>query len=134
MPDINLMNPKSGRVLKEDNSVINLADLSGGNNVVFHDAVTVTGDGTSHNVGGFKTLTLSCKGTSTSRTIEVHGVDYNGVDNILALFSVVDFTEMTTLTTKDLSVQCSIEGMSSVYAKITAIAGGNATIKGTLTA
>ena len=102
--------------------------------VTFHDTVTATGNGTTHLVGGFKELTLSCKGTNTSRTIEVHGVDANGVDNILPLFSVVDFSDMTTLTSKDLSVTCSVSGMVSVYAKITAIGGGNATIKGEFTA
>ena len=99
----------------------------------FHDAVTVTGNGASVTVDGLKTLTVSCKGTNTSRTIEVHGVDFNGVDNIITGYAVTDAASKATLTSNDLSVAYGVEGMVSVYAKITALAGGSATIKGMLT-
>ena len=125
--------PNTGRLQKDDDSLVNIADLATGKTVTFHDNVTTTGDGDSKAINGFKVLTLSCKGTCTSITVEIHGVDSNGIDNTLPLFSVVNFAKYTSLTIRDLSFACSVEGMVSVYAKITAIAGGNATIIGRLT-
>lgn len=130
---LDTMYPESGRMIAENGEVINKADLAIGKVVTFHNEVTATGNGTTVDTNGFKILTLSCKGTNTSRTIEVHGVDNNGVDNILPGFSVLDFTQLSIITSKDVSFQYSIEGMASVYAKITAIGGGNATIKGEMT-
>jgi hypothetical protein len=146
---IKTMYPESGRIIKEDGVVINIGDViaavfDSANNVlktsslqvktlVFHDTVIATGNGLTHDVIGYKNLTISCKGTNTSRTIEVHGIDFNGVDNIITGYTVTDSASKATLTSNDLSVSYTVDGMISVYVKITALAGGNATIKGMLT-
>jgi hypothetical protein len=101
--------------------------------VDFHVAATTTGNGTSKEVKTFKNLTLSGIGTSTSRTFEVRGVDANGTDNALMGVRLKDFATATSFTVNAETWQFSIEGLVSVYVKITAIAGGNETIKGEIT-
>lgn len=101
--------------------------------VTFHNATITTGNGTITSVDGLKNLVLSCSGTNSSITIELHVIDSNQVDNIIPGFSVVDFSQHNTITSKNLSYFYSVEGMVSVYAKITSISGGSATITGQLT-
>lgn len=102
--------------------------------VIFHDTATTTGNGETFTVGAYKTLTLSGKGTSSSRTFEVHAINDNGDDEILQVMKNSDFTFAQSVTINGASYSVSIEGYVSVYVKITAIAGGNETIKGRVTA
>ena len=101
-------------------------------NVVFHSTSTTTGNGTIWDVGASKTITLSGKGTSTSRTVEFHGIDDNGTDSLINGFDK-DFEQATGFTINGAVWQISVEGYSQFYCKITAIAGGNETIVGRAT-
>ena len=98
--------------------------------VTFHENAIIPATGSVELVDGHNALIISCKGTSTSRNIVVHGIDFNDVDNILPGFSVVDFTMSSAITTKDLTFEYSVGGLKSVYAEIVSVSGGNATIKG----
>lgn len=98
----------------------------------FHSASTATGNGNVFDVDGYKSITLSGSGSSSSRTVEFHGIDINGTDNLLKGYDH-NFTEATGLTVNSKTWQISIEGYVSFYCKITAIAGGNETIIGRAT-
>ncbi len=98
--------------------------------VTFHTTATSPAIGSVELVDGNNTLSISCTGTNTSRNVVVHGVDFNGVDNILPGFSVVDFSQTSAITTNNLTLEYSVAGMESVYAQIVSVSGGNLTIKG----
>ncbi len=98
----------------------------------FQDGVSAIGVGNVFTVGPFKAMTLSGKGTSTSRTVEFHGIDANGTDDLLNGYDRSN-VEATGFTANSKVWQVSIEGYAYFYCKITAIAGGNETIIGTAT-
>ena len=102
--------------------------------VTLQDAATTTGNGTIQAIENYQNLTIGISGTSTSRTVEFHVVDENGIDDVIKGTRPKDFFQATSTSGNDETYQFDVTGYVSFYAKITAISGGNVTIKGRLVA
>lgn len=108
--------------------VINVASKTATH--TFHSVVTQAGNGTSLTIGEYQKLTLGISGTSTSRTIEFHVIDENGIDDVIQGIKPKDFSTASFSSGNNETWQFEISGYVTFYAKITAVAGGNVTIKG----
>jgi hypothetical protein len=148
--DINSYSPSTGRKIKEDNTIVNIADILSSiydenseslktfkdveyEDFTFQNAATQTGNGSQYTNEKYKKLTFSGKGTSSSRTFEARGIDANDNDEALQLVKNSDFSTSSNSTSNGVSYSCLVEGYKTVYVKITAISGGNETIKGRFT-
>lgn len=101
---------------------------------IFHDASTSAKNGYAMEVYAFKTLTIKITGTSTSRTVTFYAKDADG--NLTALMGVrmSDFATATSTTNTGEYWQFDTTGIKSIVMDLTAVAGGNVTIKGTAVA
>lgn len=99
-------------------------------NHTFHDAAVSPGDGVELIVGDKKTLTIEIYGSSTSRKINFYAKGDSDTLRPLIGINLSTF-ELGTSTTGNGEVwQFDITGLDSVIMGITAITGGNVTIKG----
>ena len=130
MSDIADFAPNSGRVLKEDSTVINMADISSGNSVIFHDEAVSASNGTELEVGGYKTLAFEIYGTSTSRTVEFKCKSESGTLRSIMGVKVNDFSTATSTNGTGEIWQFDITGLTSIIIDLTAVAGGNVSVKG----
>ena len=186
---IETMYPESGRVIKEDGSIINfgnvLADVYDSSNhvlktsaslsiagdveigaveikdsttdtratvgtnglyvdaqnrtlaVTFQDSATVAANGVSIPVGAYKNLTIEIYGTSTTRTVTFYGKGPSGT--LRAIPGVkqsgdTNFTmAMNTINNNELW-QFDVTGLEYVIMDLTAVSGGNVSVKGRLVA
>lgn len=128
--DIELMGARTGRVVKEDNSTINMADLAYGTDVTFHNAATTTGGGTAFAVGGYKFLAIEIYGTSSSRTVQFYGVGPSGTNRALMGIRRSDNTTATSTTGTGEMWLFDITGLDYVVMNLSAVSGGNVSIKG----
>ena len=98
--------------------------------VTFHDAAVVGAGGTILTVGGNKTLTVEIYGTSTSRTVAFKARGPSGAD--VALMGVNLTTNASAISTTGTGEfwQFDITGLTSVLMDLTAVAGGNVSVKG----
>jgi hypothetical protein len=99
-------------------------------NHTFHDAATVAADGTDMDVAGLATVSVQISGTSTSRTVlfkssvdNTNFLDIMGMD-IATLSPSVSTTDTGKIFMFD------VRGISKLRMDISAVAGGNITIKG----
>lgn len=98
----------------------------------FHNAATVAADGTTMNIlSGQHPLAVEISGTSTSRTIDFKGKVAGGVDyrsimgvNLATLATAIQTTGNNELWQFDVSC------LASVMMDLSAVAGGNVTVKG----
>ena len=134
MADINNLASKTGRVLKDDNSYVNFADLYAGNDVTFHDSAIIAANGTEVTVGGYKNLTIEIYGTSTTRTVTFYGKGVSGTLRALTGVNIGDLSTATSTTATGEIWQFDITGLESVVMDLTAVAGGNVSIKGRVVA
>lgn len=106
--------------------------LTGSNvkDIIFHDAATVAGSGTIFDVGGYKTLTVEIYGTSTSRTVEFVARGPSGTDVALSGVNVSTNAVATSTTGTGEIWQFDITGLISVFMNLSAVAGGNVSVKG----
>jgi hypothetical protein len=99
---------------------------------VFQNAATGTGVGTEFAVGVNKSLAVFISGTSTSRTVQFKGKDIDG--NVYDLVGVklgdTTFTMAISTTEETAYYFENIEGFTSLYINLSAVAGGNVTVKG----
>lgn len=98
--------------------------------VTLQDVATVAGNGTVFQVGGKKNLTIEITGTSTSRTILFEGSSVSGAFYPVQGIKLQDYAMATQTTGKDEVWLFDITGLVSFRAKISAVAGGNVTVKG----
>ena len=98
--------------------------------VTFQTAATVAAQGTALTVGGLKTLTVEIAGTSTSRTIAFQCAGPSGAYRTLTGVRLSDFAIASTTTTTDEIWQFDITGLVTVIMNLTAVAGGNVTVRG----
>lgn len=122
--------PNTGRLQKEDNTVINVADLSGGNSVVFQNAITSGANGTIVSVGGFKSLRIEIFGTATASAVLFMGIGESGVARPLQGVRMSDFAVAISTTTIGEFWQFDITGLVSVQMQVTAVSGGNISVTG----
>ena len=117
----------------ESNPVI--AKLSGSSvtEFTFHNSVTVASGGAEFAVGGHKTLTVHISGTSTSRTVEFKGRPPGapaGTYVPLMGIRLSDLTPATSTTGNNEVWQFDITGLEGVIMDLSAVSGGNVTVKG----
>jgi hypothetical protein len=103
---------------------------SGYTNVVFHDAVTVAGNGASFEVGSYKTLTVEIYGTSTTRTVTFYGKGPSGTLIALMGIKVSDLSTGVSTTGTGEVWQFDVTGLEEVIMDLTAVSGGNVSVKG----
>lgn len=98
--------------------------------VTFQSAATSTGNGTAFEVGAYRTLTVKITGTSSTRTVTFYAKDTDG--NLTALMGVrlSDFATGTSTTGTGEYWQFDITGIYSIVMDLTAVAGGNVSVKG----
>ena len=99
----------------------------------FHDVATVAANGAALDVDGFKTLTVEVYGTSTSRNINFLGKGPSGATRSLPgckMSGDTNFTMATSTTSTGEIWQFDITGLEYVLMDLTAVAGGNVSIKG----
>lgn len=70
---IDYLEPLTGRMRKEDDTPVNIADLLGGTDHTLQDAATAIGNGTAMNVQGRDTAGIQFFGTTTSATVVFEG-------------------------------------------------------------
>jgi len=98
--------------------------------ITFHEDATVAADGTIFTIDGHKTLTVEIYGTSTSRTIEFKGRCVSGIDRPIMGVRLSDLSTTISTTGTGEIWQFDITGLTSVLMDMSAIAGGNVTVKG----
>lgn len=137
--------PHTGRYQKENNGLVNVADIieavfdqpSGALKIkkdiithTFHNAATQAANGNALTVGEYKTLTVKITGTSSSRTITFYAKDPDG--NLTALMGVrlSDLATGTSTTGTGEYWQFDVTGVEAVVMDLTAVAGGNVSVTG----
>ena len=98
--------------------------------ITFQDAATGTGNGTEFSVGAYRTLTIEIYGTSTSRSVTFYGKSKSGTLRALMGVRVSDFATATSTTGTGEIWQFDITGLDYVVMDLTAVAGGNVSVKG----
>jgi hypothetical protein len=98
--------------------------------VTFHNAATTAADGDAFTVGAYKTLNIEIYGTSTTRTVAFMGVGPSGTAYAISGVKLFDLTTGTSTTGTGELWQFDITGLTQVIMDITAVTGGNVTVKG----
>lgn len=99
--------------------------------LTFHNEATTAGTGTVYNVADYDTLVVEIYGTSTSRTVEFKVKGPSGASYPLQGSKVGDAATMATSTTGTGEMwEFEISAYTSVYMNLSAVSGGNVTIKG----
>jgi hypothetical protein len=139
--NIDNFSAKSGRLVKEDGATVNVGDLLENSTLnklpyehTFQNAATTTGNGTAFVVGSYKTITVEIYGTSASRTVTFYGKSKSGTLRAIQGVRISDFTLATSTTTTGEIWQFDITGLDYVVMDLTAVAGGNVSVKGTAVA
>ena len=135
--------PKTELLYKSDGSVVNLADLlaNGGGggggtdptppaNVTLQNNATANGNGTPFTVGSYKTLTVEVTGTSASRTVVFEAQSTSGAWYPIQGVKLQDFSMATQTTGNGEVWQFDITGLAAFRARVSAIAGGNVSVRG----
>jgi hypothetical protein len=99
-------------------------------NVTFQSAATATGNGTAFEVGIYKTLTVEIYGTSSTRTVTFYAMGKGATLRALSGVRMSDLTVAASTTGTGEIWQFDITGLDYVYMDLTAVAGGNVTVKG----
>lgn len=101
--------------------------------VILQNAVTTTGNGTDFVVGTNKTLRVDIFGTATARTINFYHVNSNGDTVPIQGYNIstASLATNTTGITPETWV-FEVTALNKVRMAVSAISGGNLTIKGTV--
>jgi len=143
---------RTGDVLRSNGTVANEADsinedgsinvrvLSGGGgggsdpippaDVTLQNAASAIGNGTPFTVGSYKTLTLEVTGTSTSRTVIWEAQSVSGAWYAIQGVRMSDYSMATQTTGSGEIWQFDITGLAAIRARISAVAGGNVSVRG----
>ncbi len=133
--DKNLLIDNSGKPIPQiwDERVGDFVPATNENNVQivnFHDGTSSASEGVALNVGGFKTLTIEIYGSSTSRTIEFKATSVTGNKHALSGVNLSDWTMESSTTGTNEIWQFDVTGLEQVTIEVTAISGGDVTVKG----
>jgi hypothetical protein len=96
----------------------------------FHNAATTTGNGTAFEVGAYKTLTVEIFGTSTGRTVTFYAKGPSGTLRALMGVKISDLSTSVNTTGTGEIWQFDITGLNQIVMDLTAVTGGNITVKG----
>jgi len=103
------------------------AGLAGGLSATLQNAATVAGDGTEATLSGQSQSTLSVEGTATSFTIVVEGSVDGANWHTLEVVKRGSMDILQSVTAKGIYV-VDLAGLSSLRARISAVAGGSVTV------
>lgn len=114
----------SGDVYKINENILNYVDFT------FHNESIAINAGNSFTVGTYKMLTVNIYGTSATRTVNFKCTSFSGLP--IDIQGVKVGTSTTAITTEATSEvwQFGIEGLHTIFFGLSAVAGGNVTIKG----
>ena len=100
--------------------------------VTFHDAVTSTSQGTPFIVGRFRTLTIevTSAGGNSARTVAFKATGPSGTAISITGTNIGALTTGASTTGTGELWQFDVTGLSTVIMDLTAITGGNVTVKG----
>lgn len=98
--------------------------------VTLQDAVSAIGNGNPFSVGSFHTITLEIFGTSTSRTIVFEGCGSSGTFYPIQGVKLNDLSTGSQTTGTGEIWQFDITGLEVFRARVSAVSGGNVTVKG----
>ena len=98
--------------------------------VVLQDAMSTIGDGKIFIVNDTKTLTLEVSGTSVSRTILFESAGVTGTFYPIKGIKLTDLSMGTQTTGSGEMWQFDVTGVVQFRAKLTAVVGGNVSVKG----
>ena len=118
---------------------INLGDVTIENiqakteDITFHNAATSAGNGTELTVGAYKDLTIEIYGNASSKTVVFEAAGASG--NYIPVMGIRNNDFQTgTSTSENGSWTIGITGQKKVRIRITAVSGGDVTVKGTAVA
>lgn len=120
----------AGNTIDQDNPLHTRLTTSLVQDVTLQNAATATGNGTALDVKGLKTLTVEVSGTSTSRTVIFEGASVSGTYYPITGVKLSDYTSATQTTGTGEVWQFDITGLVNVRARVSAVAGGNVSVKG----
>jgi len=126
--------PNTGRLQREDNTILNMADLEGGKDVLFHDAAIIPAVGPDVLIGGYNTLLVEIYGTSATRLVNFMGKSKSGTARPILGYKENDLTYTAannTISSGELW-KFDVAGLDSVSMQVAAVATGNVSIKGRL--
>ncbi|MGG0308449.1 hypothetical protein ABEY43_06455 [Priestia megaterium] len=98
--------------------------------VVLQADATAVGNGTPFQVGAAKTVTVEITGTSTSRTIVFEAASVSGAFYPVQGVKTSTYDMASQTTGKDEVWQIDVTGQVTLRARVSAIAGGNVSVKG----
>lgn len=98
--------------------------------VVLQNAVSAIGNGDYFEVKFFKTLNIKVTGTSQSRTVVFEAAHADGVYEQIMGIKPATFDPVNQTTENNVSFQFDVTGYTRFRARITAISGGNVSVKG----
>ena len=128
---ITFKEPTTGRLQREDNTLINVADLMVPKLHTFHDGSVAPADGTKfQNTEGRDVLTFGIGGTSTTQVYEFRGIDDVGNDNLVTCYRSTDLSSATGTSIKGETWDAPITGLATFYVKATSLSGGTSIVKG----
>ncbi len=100
----------------------------------FQDIATTTASGAEFDVRAFKDLTIEIYGTSTSRTVVFEAAGSSGAYKPIQGVKNDDFAMGTQTSGNNESWSFTITGQKKFRVRISAVSGGNVTVKGTAVA
>lgn len=98
--------------------------------ITFHDASTSMGNGNVFYNTGCKTLTIEIYGTSSTRTVTFYCKCFSGTSRAIQGVKISDFSTGVNTTGTGEVWQFDITGIDQIIMDLTAVSGGNVTIKG----
>lgn len=98
--------------------------------VTLHNAATAITTGTALKIGAEKTITLEIFGTSSARTVIFEAAGASGVFRPISGIKLSDLTTRSQTTNTDELWQFDITGLHQFRANLTAVSGGNVSVKG----
>lgn len=96
----------------------------------FHNATTSTGDGTTFNVGAFKSLRIEIWGTASAREVRFYGLGLSGEKRPITGVRSLDLVTATETTGNNEFWQFDIEGLEKVVMTVASLSGGNVSVRG----
>ncbi|OPH47612.1 hypothetical protein BC351_10495 [Paenibacillus ferrarius] len=97
--------------------------------IAFHDQITSTAS-TTYNVGNYRTLIIDIFGTSSSRTINFKSIGVSGTPYPLSGVRLSDLTVASSTSSTGETWSFDVTGLDSVGIDVSAISGGDVSVKG----
>lgn len=98
--------------------------------VVFHSASATTQTGEILDVGAYQTLTIEIYGTSSTRTVQFFGRGEGDTNIALLGTKLTDGTTGSSSTGNNELWRFNITGLKKVVMNLSAVSGGNVSVKG----